>query len=562
MVSALPAHFHHELLLRMIARRTGRTVWSHNGETAFDTGTGLIEVTHQEGRPEGSWIRIDPDMPVDEEMADWLWAVDTRTAVSETSHRPTGSMSFNTGDTSRRERFSRTMHTATAFAHHNPATGSVSPEGALPTPPGETEAGALHDFGHGSADGTLSVRLLDGSSRRLSEAEQDQWIDHLARSFKGSWISIARCWQGSTPGRTRGLEHSQGAPFVPDPLREISPGQRAANRSRLWVRASERVHVASQSPDGKPVHGLRTDAQGRRTRWELFRPEPSADDLARWAAELGMPIDTDIRREHAQGRVLVLVRALKLTFGRDVEDTEGFFDLLRGAAALEQMWRGDPRLSEAGLFTHDAFRRAVAAHPAGRQGVDQAGYRDALAAAAGARRGIGLTEFVTMPSVEAALRWLDDRDAAAAVSELLGKRLEKPAPVQVLGAFWARVKAEEVLGRDGTDQAALARRVLHLDPAEPVDAARLTELGRTLTRAFAEGRDAADPDVAAAYHLQRSGLLGRATSSTTLGLTGTARRARGLLRPVARSGGPQHPPHRRSGVGRAVADRGRREPAS
>lgn len=323
------------------------------------------------------------------------------------------------------------------------------------------------------------------------------------------------------------------APYVVDPLREISPLQRASNRSRKWVLGSKRIHLSREDSDGKPTHALRTDAQGRRTQWELCRPEPSAahpetsvTDLDQWAAELGMRTDTEMWRAHSQERVLILVRALKITFGRDVEDedVEDFAELLRGAAALERMWRDDPSLRGAGLFTLDAFQRAVAAHPDGRKGVDQVGYRQVLAAATQAAPGTGLTAFVTMPAVEAALRWLDGRDPDEVIREVLEK--DRPGETQLLRVFWARVKAYDVLGRDGTDAVALARRVLHLESAETVDEARLEELRWTLTRAFAEGRDAADPDVAAAYHLQHVKLLGSDTSLSTLDLVRAARKGR------------------------------------
>ncbi|OEV12025.1 hypothetical protein AN220_30150, partial [Streptomyces nanshensis] len=162
-------------------------------------------------------------------------------------------------------------------------------------------------------------------------------------------------------------------------------------------------------------------------------------------------------------------------------------------------------------------------------GVDQAGYRAVLAAATRARPGVPLSAFVSMPAVEAAVRGL--REAGA--DTLTAQAPESPFTGEDLRSwmFWARVKTYDALA--GADVAAVARKVLHLGPDETVDAAREEELRRVLTRAFAEGRAAADPlgavmdpDVAAAHHLQQSGLLGEATTAGTLGSGGETRTAR------------------------------------
>ncbi|MEK8171927.1 hypothetical protein NKH77_28890 [Streptomyces sp. M19] len=58
-----------------------------------------------------------------------------------------------------------------------------------------------------------------------------------------------------------------------------------------------------------------------------------------------------------------LVRALRKTFGYDVEDSADYLDLLRGIAAVDHMWQADPDFSQAGPFSLDLLRRVVAARP-------------------------------------------------------------------------------------------------------------------------------------------------------------------------------------------------------
>lgn len=113
--------------------------------------------------------------------------------------------------------------------------------------------------------------------------------------------------------------------------------------------------------------------------------------------------------------------------------------------------------------------------------------------------------------------------------------------------FWARVKAEETLNAPGTNLGARVPKVLHLPPGTRPNGYRDTLLD-LLTRAFAAGRDATDPDVAAAYDLDESGVYATTGVSTTA-LRQERRRARLHRRADADDGrpGPVRHAHRRPG---------------
>ncbi|MBE9500343.1 lonely Cys domain-containing protein [Streptomyces sp. GKU 257-1] len=405
------ANRYNELLLRMIANRTGRTVWSYSGETPRVSSSGRIEVVHRKGQPVGTWVAVEPGLPLDENVPDWLWGADVRTVVSGKTGRRTGAMHFRSGELAHvRERFSRTLDQQKTFVYLNPATGALSAEHPLPVPPGMSEGDAIQDYGHGGP-GITAMRRFDGSGFALAAEQRRAWNARLARLFRGKWLSVARCWHGTAPDVTRqaqNMAHAAPPPYVVDPLRDVSEGQATANETQMWVRSFERTHLVGELDDGRLVHAQYTDAQGRLPRVELFRPEPPVKTLEQWAREAGLHTGDGAVDPAVPSRTLLLLRALKLTFGRDVQDTDGFPDLLAGAAALEGMWRTDPRLSAAGPFTLGAFQRMVAAHPAGRSGVDQAGYRAVLDAAREAGD-TTLTDFlptVPTPALQAALAWL------------------------------------------------------------------------------------------------------------------------------------------------------------
>ncbi|MEU1175948.1 lonely Cys domain-containing protein [Streptomyces microflavus] len=224
---------------------------------------------------------------------------------------------------------------------------------------------------------------------------------------------------------------------------------------------------------------------------------------------------------------LRLVRALRITFGHDIDDDPGFGDLLRGAAAVDQMWRSDSDFEEAGPFMLDLLHRVVAAHPDAAAGVDGRTTRRVLAAAAeqwARYPGDGLASFVDLPAVEAAAQWLAEEDVEDEAAAVLRVRTDEVGEAAMSRMFWARVKAEETLPGTGPDAQEFAARVLHLEPDPSAAHARRTEALDVLTRAFAVGREASDPDIAAAYALKEAGAYDDTALDTVQGASdGTGR---------------------------------------
>lgn len=310
--------------------------------------------------------------------------------------------------------------------------------------------------------------------------------------------------------RIRDLTHFVEGSFVPDPLAVVPHGQRIANLTRLGVRSANRSQGLTRI-NGKYVRYLNTDAWGRPGEWMIFLPEPEDPELDRLAAEVGWLADTDEARTQARERTLRAVRALRLTFGWDIERTSTeaeYLGLLRGIAALDDMWRADDRFDGLGPFTMDLLRRVVAARPEGGPDARQAAYRAVLAQAAAAGPGTTLAGFATLPAVDAALAWRgkvnldEDTSYALAVSQTAVGAPERSR------MFWARVKAEETLRAPGVDPDGLIAGVLNLNPRLVPDDFLREEMWQAFTVAYAAGRDASNPAVVAAHELEIDGAMG------------------------------------------------------
>ncbi|OEV09944.1 hypothetical protein AN220_31525, partial [Streptomyces nanshensis] len=345
--------------IELFANLVGRTVWVHTGIADLRPSSDVIRVVHQEGRPQGDWLAVRAHDPLAPAKAGQGWDREAylRPVAGGHSHRRTGTSFFSPADLAgAREEFSRSLAQQTGFVHYNPATGEMSEEIPLRGPALQgSEYQAEHLFGH-SLPGKVAQARPDGTYRMLDEGRIESWAARLLRRSRARWISLVSCWGGApldldgARGRT-GRGEAAGMPFVVNPLRHISAGQRAANGGRLPVRAPEHIHAVVRDGAGRQRHALYTDARGRRTRWQYFRPEPTSPELGRLARIAGLHSGPRPSSEAVRERTLELVRALKITFGRDVEDAADFHQLLRGAAALEGMWRNDPALGAWGPFT-------------------------------------------------------------------------------------------------------------------------------------------------------------------------------------------------------------------
>ncbi|NEB21425.1 lonely Cys domain-containing protein, partial [Streptomyces coelicoflavus] len=504
-------------LPRTLADRTGLTVWAHSGEVTLgsDGGVSTVDTVRRAGSPEGDWTASEPGLAPDpdDDVPEWHHRVATRPIVSALTGRQIGRASHHAAEWAADfEDDDRHLDRMTTYVHYYPATGLVSAERELPRPGPEDTAYRLD--AHGSP-GHLHLAMRDGTVRPVDGREAGGWLRRrksLSNLPKDHWIDFVVCWSGAprdraVPASPNTASDAYAGPFVPDPLSSLSTGQQLANTTGRSVRLSYSAQ-GTRSSDGRYTRTLFADARGRHRAWALFRPDPSEADLDRLAAVAGLTSGDGEVSDEMRAGTLRLVRALRLTLGHDADDAADFGELLRGVAAVDHMWRSDTDFDDAGPFTLDLLNRVVAAHPEAASGVDRAAVRRVLAAAAehwAAWPGDELVGFVEVPAIEAAARWMrdgDPEDEAVTALDLTGPH--EMGEAERSRMFWARVKAEEALGVPGTDLDARVSKVLHLPPGTRPAGHRDTLLD-LLTRAFAAGRDAADPDVAAAYHLDESG---------------------------------------------------------
>ncbi|WP_039940301.1 lonely Cys domain-containing protein, partial [Streptomyces himastatinicus] len=522
-----------QYVARLLAERTGRTVWAHSGDARLmttDDGRLALAVHTASGRPMGAWFPVPPGMLPDpdegEHDEDWHEDVLSSPLASELTARQIGRASFQPEELAVREDAYRHLDQVTKYVHFNFAAGTYSKTFPL----GPAARGKLKAFfaAHGGA-GFTSFALDDGTTHRAWGAGGAKWLKkrksftNLLQDKQEDWLGLVSCRSGSpkdsaVPRRTAYGRNNPGA-FVPNPLREVPQGQHYANEMRNKVSAAT-VRSGVAFLDGEYVRALVTDPQGRWGTYAEFFPEPETGELDRRARAIGLHSGPGPVSEEARQQTLELVRALRLTLGNEIDDDvrieqdPDYAELLRGAAALARMWRDDPRFRQAGPFTLDLLRRVVAAKlPPGQADPRRADYRAVLAQALDSGPDTPLSGFVTLPqAVDRAAARLDGPDVAREIADVL--QLSGPDEVgedERSQMFWARVKAYEAL--DALDVAGLdayTARMLHLDPSE-VDDARRDEARDLTAAAYAVGRDGADPDQVAAYHLETD----RALSATT-----------------------------------------------
>ncbi|MGW3572407.1 lonely Cys domain-containing protein, partial [Streptomyces sp. NPDC000941] len=311
-------------------------------------------------------------------------------------------------------------------------------------------------------------------------------------------------------------------------MREISLTQRIVNATRHWARVSYGPQGKGRK-NGKYMRSLTADARGRPREFALERPEPEGAELDRLARVARLHSGPGAVPDAVLVRTLDALRALKSMFGIYAEDRADFGELLAGAAAVDSMWRADDDFERAGPLTLDLLGRVIAERAGPGVGVDQDVVRRVLAEAATAwAAGEPFGDFVVLPVVREAAGWLNgDGARAEAVDALKLSGAGQVREAERSRMFWARVKAGEVLdapGMDETRRDALAVRVLHLDPDFDVDPRERERLRVVLTRAFAVGRDASDPDAAAAYDVEEHGAFDDTAMDTALdGAEGSGR---------------------------------------
>ncbi|MER7971979.1 lonely Cys domain-containing protein, partial [Streptomyces sp. NPDC096080] len=539
---------HEQHVARLLAELTGRTVWAHSGDLRLvvaPDGERLALAVHREpGRPLGDWFPVPPGLlpdtssesDSDSESDDhWHDQVLSFPLAGSRTGLQIGRASFQPDEMAVREVPYRHLDQVTTYVHHNFAAGTYSRPFTLePAARGQLKA---FFAAHGGLDST-TFATVDGTSHEARGDAGAKWLkkrksfDGLLRT-KDDWLGLVTCLSASSRDSSLPRRPAYGRDgFVPNPLRQVPQGQHYANEMRHKVSAAT-VRSGVARRDGTYVRALVTDPQGRWGTYAEFFPEPDRAELERRAGLLGLT------GPDAAVRTLDLVRALRQTLGNEIDDDvlvdsdPDYARLLRGAGALERMWRADGRFAQAGPFTLDLLRRAATARlPEGGTAPGPADVRALLTAAADAPAGTTLRDFVTLPaSLDRAADWLGGPHADRETADLL--RLPGPDRVDEDSRslmFWARVKAYEALGTVPGGPDAYTARVLHLDPDSVDDARR--EQALTLTaHAYAVGRDGARADEVAAHHLETDGALDDSTLAPPAATGGPAT-GRNLLGPA------------------------------
>ncbi|MFH9819768.1 lonely Cys domain-containing protein [Streptomyces sp. NPDC017230] len=514
-------------LPRRAADRVGRDVWSANGGVDVTAPQDpaqphVVSLRGGPGRQRTDWIRSTPGQVLDpaESANGPYWEQETLSHTIVTDRGPIGRGVFKDTEPPRTLADLRYATTATELHHYNEVTGEWT-EDDDPVPfagkpvyvfaaharPGETRVPTLSNEDHG----TRRERTGGMLKRRPS----------LARLPEDHAVLMEACAAAAPPSvirRRRGVDDT----FVPDPLGAVSESQHVANETGRTVYGGTRT-VGITWRDGRPVHSLHTDSRGRRGQWVEHRPEPAGDLLDDRARAAGLHTDpAGPASQETRERTLRLVRALRVTFGVQVEDDSRYAEHLAGIGALEAMRHADPVLRDVVPFSLDLFERAAREIRATEHG-DVAGelspgaYRDLLARAADAvrlRPGGVLTDFATLPyvtTVAEGLNGLTDQEVNDEAAHVLGLDpdtavIGRPERSEL---FWATVKALEWESRT-PDPDALTGRLLHLDRPDP---ARRPELLELVVRAAAAGVDVDDPTELGAFHLE---LLGALSPDTVL----------------------------------------------
>ncbi|WP_274598934.1 lonely Cys domain-containing protein, partial [Streptomyces albus] len=513
-------------LPRLLAERTGRTVWSHSGfVTIAETSPGIYSIGtfHEPGRTiEGDWIASRPGMAPDRtaDTPSWWRKVVNRTLVGLTGQR-FGRVAMRPEENAENdhEPVQRRLGSMTHYAHYNIATRRwVSAKLPLPRP-GKPGVNRYFFEAHGEP-GYVAFPLEDGFEYLAPDREAARYVAHrrsVRELGKDDWIELVICWVGSP--RHRGVQvpapdsESFSGSFVPDPLAQVPVGQHMANETRRRVNCTVHVDAMGIYDDGEYIRPLYTDHRGRRGAYTQFFPEPDAAELARRARVAGFHTGPGEPSDAVLERTLRLVRALRLTLGNEIDDDvrvdqdPAYAELLRGAAALDRMAQDDPEWGSVGPFTLDFLDQVVAANLPPGTVARQGDYRSVLTRAAMAHPKTKLRHFVTLPdSLDRALDWFSFEDVAGTAARVLD--LSGPGAVgghELSRMFWARAKAEGAFSDPAL--AGITARMLSLAPGTEPTPAQLNGTKDLIMRAVAIGLDGTDPNVLFPYYLVRDGAL-------------------------------------------------------
>ncbi|MEK8145849.1 lonely Cys domain-containing protein [Streptomyces sp. M10(2022)] len=477
-VLAVPSAGARELdLPRLLAERTGRTVWSHSGNViAGDVApqTFGIAVILRLGEAQGAWIRSEPGLAPDlnADAPGWHREVVTQTIVSQFTGRQTGRSSHQPSESVSFEDGQRIFDTITKFVHWNIATGTFSEPLDLPRLGGPGTQVAIADA-HGSP-GSIHF-WMEGAVFTVLRTTRGPGCSHTARAFKpspraaGTTSTSARLVPRTgrcDPGSSRMepcpsfLTRSGRSPS--GSTTRTSRGLKLVLPSDWWERPTTMVNGSG--------FWVRTPRGGVGRSWCSSRsPMLSSSTAGRWR-----------RTAHGHGRGVDRDALQNTEAGAGVEagvgerggrrcprgSGPGYAALLRGVAALDRMWQDagfrDSGSRDAGPFTMDLFHRIVTARlPQGRTKARQADYLAVLHAADNMPAGTHLRGFVTLPpALDQAIGWMagqDLEDDAVVLLQLSGP--DQVGAAERSRMFWARVKMYETLATPGVDLDTLAAQV-------------------------------------------------------------------------------------------------------
>ncbi|WP_234313532.1 lonely Cys domain-containing protein [Streptomyces globisporus] len=513
--------------LRVVADRLGRTVWGPSGVGRIvPDGTGdahvLVTMDSDPDAPVGAWVSVAPS-PTAGPYEDRTWTaldgtvfrdgdVVTRPLADE-NHQRFGRIAVHRQDgLRRRERNFRALRRMRRLVHWTPAGTRAQETASEPV----VMDGAVYVFaGHGDP-GRIELPLHDGRTVWLGKHDAAEYIAGLreVRELpRGHRMHLEVCWSSSDGDPARPQPSFAPVPHVDDPLGDVPLDQLVANLTRFDTDGSTRMTGMDDTR-----RFIMDAADGQRGRRVLRRPEPLDDELDRLAGVAGLHRTTGDVPAETREATLRLVRALRRVFGDAVEDdraTPGgrYERALRGIGALERLRANDPALNTFTPFRGDLLDFFVREHTG--RAPDLAGYRallDHAAARVAADPDARLTDAVPSPALQITLRQLADAD-----EQMIRHVQSLPpqaafTPRHVASTLWATARAAQLF-RPMTPAAreAMGRKVLHLDPAVTWGRNQQQAVWAVSAKAIAQGMDATDHDLLAAFHLAESGAFGPAS---------------------------------------------------
>ena len=525
-VLAIPhAGEQYQEVLRAVADRLGRTVWGPSGEGRLvPDGSGNAHVLALMDRdPDaavGAWVPVPPS-PTSYVDREWTALDGTKFRDSDVFTRPLvddnherfGRMAVPRQDDLRaRERRFRLFRQMSWLVHWMPAgAGFQKVDGSEEVTPDP----AVYVYaGHGQP-GRMEIPLRNGRTVWLGKRDAAAYIAGLREVRElppGHRVHLEVCWSESDGDPRQEQPSYSPAPRVDDPLDDVPLDQYVANLSRRETDGATR----QTGMNGTHRTAL-TAADGERGRRVRRLPEPLDHELDQLARDAGVHRAPDAVSPEARATTLRLVRALRLAFGKEIENDRGvpggrYERVLKGIGALERMRANDPAISQFTPFRMDMLDFLVREHSG--KAPDRAGYLallDFAAARVAAEPGARLTKAVPTPVLQIALAQMLDR------GEQVTRHVQSlPAPAaftprHVASTLWTTARAGQMLGSmTQTEREAMVRKVLHLDAAAALGRSHQEALWALTAKALVEGLDVTDRDLLAAYHLKESGAFGPA----------------------------------------------------